>query len=300
MSLTPATYTYKTVGDCLIQADVYQPTTDGKPTPAIIHIHGGALITGSRQNFRLEHVARYVEAGYTVISIDYRLAPESKLPEIIEDLQDAFRWVYEVGPRLLAIDPQRVAVVGHSAGGYLALMAGGTVQPAPAALVAFYGYGDIVGDWYGKPDPFYCNHFPAITAAEAGRATIGPICTEPYPGRGKELFYFYCRQNGIWAKEVSGHDPATEPAFFMPYCPVQNVASAYPPTLLLHGDQDTDVPYQQSVLMAEVLSRNNVTHELLTMAGYDHGFDGDMEDPTVQTAFAKVLAFLEQHTSDSR
>lgn len=297
MSPTPTTYTYKTVGDCPIQADVYQPATADAPTPAIVHIHGGALINGSRQNFRLDHVARYVEAGYTVISIDYRLAPESKLPEIIEDLQDAFRWVYGSGPALLGIDPQRVAVVGHSAGGYLALMAGSTVQPRPAALVAFYGYGDIVGDWYGKPSPYYCNNFPAISEVESGSAITGPMCTAPYPGRGKELFYLYCRQNGIWAKAVSGHDPATEPDFFVPYCPVQNVTPDYPPTLLLHGDQDTDVPYQQSVLMAEALARHHVPHALITLEGYDHGFDSDMADPTVQEAFTKVLAFLDAQTS---
>jgi len=272
----------------------------GAPTPAIVHIHGGALINGSRQGFRLDHVARYVQAGYTVISIDYRLAPESKLPAIIADLQDAFRWVYRVGPGLLGIDPQRVAAVGHSAGGYLALMAGCTVQPRPAALVAFYGYGDIVGDWYGKPSPYYCTNFPTISEAEAGSAVIGPICTAPYPGRGKEQFYLYCRQNGIWAKAVSGHDPETEPEFFAPYCPVQNVTMDYPPTLLLHGDQDTDVPYAQSGLMAEALARNGVQHELLTMVGYDHGFDGDMADPAVQDAFAKVLTFLEQHMRGPR
>ncbi|HRW08869.1 MAG TPA: alpha/beta hydrolase [Caldilineaceae bacterium] len=295
----PITHTYKTVGNCPIQADVYQPATADAPTPAIVHIHGGALINGSRQKFRLAHVARYVAAGYTVISIDYRLAPESKLPEIIEDLQDAFRWIYGSGPALLGIDPQRVGVVGHSAGGYLALMAGCTVQPRPAAIVAFYGYGDIVGDWYGKPDPYYCNNFPAITKAESGSAITGPMCTAPYPGRGKELFYLYCRQNGSWAKAVSGHEPAAEPDFFVPYCPLQTVTADYPPTLLLHGDQDTDVPYEQSVLMAAALAQQNVTHELVTMAGYDHGFDGDMDDPAVQAAFAKVLAFLDSHTRNT-
>ncbi len=299
MSPTPTTHTYKTVGDCPIQADVYQLAINNHPTPAIVHIHGGALINGSRQNFRLNHVERYIEAGYTVISIDYRLAPESKLAEIIEDLEDAFDWVYTSGPALFRIDPRQVAVVGHSAGGYLALMAGCTVQPRPAAIVAFYGYGDIVGDWYNKPDPFYCR-LPLISEVEAGRGIIGPICTAPYPGRGKQHFYLYCRQNGIWPQAVSGHDPATEAEFFVPYCPLQNVATDYPPTLLLHGDQDTDVPYEQSVLMAEALTQQNVTHELVTMAGYDHGFDGDMADPTVQGAFAKVLAFLDTHMRDAR
>ena len=293
---TATTYTYKTVSDCHIKADVYRPAITAAPTAAIVHIHGGALINGSRRGFRPQQVALYLQAGYTVISIDYRLAPESKLPEIIEDLQDAFRWIYESGASLFNIDPQRIAVVGHSAGGYLALMSGCCVQPRPKAIVSFYGYGDIVGDWYSKPDPFYCS-LPKVSEEEAGRATIGPMCTAPYEGRGKEKFYLYCRQNGLWPKEVSGHDPEKEPAFFIPYCPVQNVDAAYPPTLLLHGDQDTDVPYQQSVLMAEAFSRNQVVHELITMAGHDHGFDRAMDEPAVKDAFGKVLAFLDRQTS---
>ncbi len=299
MSPTPTTYTYKTVHDCQIKADVYRPSIEAGPTPAVVHIHGGALIYGSRRGFKPRQIGQYLHAGYTVISIDYRLAPESKLPEIIEDLQDAFLWVYGSGPGLFAIDPQRIAAVGHSAGGYLALMSGFCIHPSPKAIVSFYGYGDIVGDWYSKPDPFYCSQ-PAVSEKESGRDVIGPVCTEPYEGRGKEKYYLYCRQNGLWPKDVSGHDPAEEPAFFVQYCPVRNVAANYPPTLLLHGTDDTDVPYEQSVLMAEALSRNNVEHELVTMQGQGHGFDGDMDNPTVKDAFAGVLAFLELHTNTKK
>ena len=123
--------------------------------------------------------------------------------------------------------------------------------------------------------------------------TVTPPFTE---GRGKEKFYLYCRQNGLWPKEVGGHDPEKEPAFFVQYCPVRNVAANYPPTLLLHGDRDTDVPYRQSVLMAEAFSRNNVEHELITMEGRGHNFDAEMDDSMVREAFTKVLAFLDMHT----
>lgn len=294
--MKPTTYTYKTVGDCKIKADVYRPPIDTGPTAAVVHIHGGALINGSRQGFRPRQVELYLHAGFAVISIDYRLAPESKLPDIIEDLQDAFLWIYGSGLGLFAIDPQRIAVVGHSAGGYSALMSGCCIQPLPKAIVSFYGYGDLVGDWYSKPDPFYCAQ-PKVSEKESGRAAIGPVCTEPYEGRGKEKFYLYCRQNGLWPKEVSGLGPEKEPAFFDQYCPVQNVGASYPPTMLLHGDCDTDVPYQQSVLMAEALSRNSVEHELITMEGQGHGFDIEIDNPTVRHAFARVLAFLDKHTN---
>jgi acetyl esterase/lipase len=123
VELSKKTYTYKTVKDCTIQADVYRLPGD-EIRPVILWIHGGALIFGDRSTVRQHQLQRYLQAGYVVVSIDYRLAPETKLPEIIEDLQDAYRWVREKGPELLRIYPDRVAVVGNSAGGYLTLMAG--------------------------------------------------------------------------------------------------------------------------------------------------------------------------------
>jgi dipeptidyl aminopeptidase/acylaminoacyl peptidase len=68
--------------------------------------------------------------------------------------------------------------------------------------------------------------------------------------------------------------------------------------LLIHGDQDTDVPFEQSVLMAEELARHRVEHELVTMSSYGHAFDMDgkgMRDPTVSRLFDHVLAFLGKH-----
>jgi len=294
MTITPTTYVYKTVGECAIKADVYRLATTPAPSAALVFIHGGALIQGSRAALWPWQLTRYLAAGYTVIAIDYRLAPESKLPAIIEDLQDALAWVRSDGPTLFQIDPARLAVVGHSAGGYLTLMAGCCVTPRPQALVAFYGYGDLVGDWYSKPDPFYCQQ-PLVTAAEAGRFVHGPVISEPYSGRGKDKFYLYCRQQGIWPQEVGGRDPATDPAFFIPYCPLQNVTPDYPPTLLLHGDQDTDVPYAQSVLMAEALTQRGVPHELITITEGEHVFDARQDDEHVIAAFARVLGFLQRY-----
>jgi len=290
----PKTYTYKTVGDLPIKADVYRLPGD-KVRPVIVWIHGGALITGQRGGLRADQRQRYLHAGYVVVSIDYRLAPETKLQGILSDVQDAFRWVREKGPGLYTIDPKRVAVVGHSAGGYLTLMAGFAVEPRPQALVAFYGYGDITSDWYAKPDAFYCKQ-PRVSKEQAYQAiSLQEIAEGNMPGRGR--FYLYCRQNGLWPKEVAGHDPVQEPKAFDRFCPIRNVTKDYPPTLLLHGDQDTDVPYVQSVDMAQELKRAGVAHEFIPMPGSGHGFDGGqgLREAKVAAAFDRVEAFLKEH-----
>jgi acetyl esterase/lipase len=286
-----STYTYKTVGDLRIRADVYRKPDDAV-RPAILWLHGGALIMGNRRGLNAVQAEKYLHAGYTIVSIDYRLAPQAKLQQIIEDLVDAYRWIRVEGPKLFRIDPNRIAVVGHSAGGYLTLMAGFRLNPRPTALVSFYGYGDIAGAWYSRPDPFY-NRQPAVPKDEAYQAVGSRLVSEDHGGsRGR--FYLFTRQQGIWPIEVAGHDPDKEPRAFDPLCPVRNVTKEYPPTLLLHGDNDTDVPHEQSVLMAKELERHGVQHELITMRGRGHGFDATMWDPAIAQTFDRVLAFLKQ------
>ncbi|HET6572504.1 MAG TPA: alpha/beta fold hydrolase [Fimbriiglobus sp.] len=288
------TYTYKTVGDLPIKADVYRlPGDDVRPV--IVWIHGGGLITGGRGGPALAQRKRYLDAGNVIVSIDYRLAPETKLPAIIEDVRDAFKWVRSEGPKLFNIDPKRVAVVGHSAGGYLTLMAGFAVEPRPQALIAFYGYGDVDGDWYAKPSAFHRKTRPLVSKEEAYKAIGTKETTNSVKGRGN--FYTYCRQNGLWSKEVVGYDPVTQPREFDRFCPVRNVTKDYPPTLLLHGDKDTDVPYAQSVAMAAELKRVGVVHEFISIPGGGHGFDGKgMQDADVSAAFDRIEAFLKKHT----
>jgi dipeptidyl aminopeptidase/acylaminoacyl peptidase len=118
-----------------------------------------------------------------------------------------------------------------------------------------------------------------------------PVVVED-PGAKREGFYLYARQQRLWPREVVGKDPITEPRIFDPPCPLRNITKAYPPTLLLHGDNDTDVPFQQSVLMAEELERHGVEYEFIAMAGRGHGFDAEMSDPVIASTFERVLTFL--------
>lgn len=289
--MTRRTYAYKVVGGNEILADVYQ--AGRRRSPVIVWLHGGALMMGHRGNLAESQAQEYLAAGYRVVAIDYRLAPETKLPAIIEDLQDAFRWVQAIGPELFGADPGRIGVVGGSAGGYLALMAGCCVQPRPRALVSFYGYGDIIGAWYSKPDPGYCRQ-PLVSREEA-LASVGQPGISGTPGPNERWrCYLYCRQQGLWPREVMGADPEAEPERFWPFCPERQVSGDYPPTLLLHGDQDTDVPYARSVDMAAALARAGVQHELVTIPGGGHGFDG-AGDEAAKAARRKVLEFLGKH-----
>jgi acetyl esterase/lipase len=286
------TFMYKTVANCAIKADVYGASAEAT-RPVVLWIHGGALIMGHRGHVDTALLAKLLKAGYTVVSIDYRLAPETKLPAILDDVQDACQWVRAKGPELFHIDPQRLAVLGASAGGYLTLAAGFRVEPRPRALVSFWGYGDITGAWYSRPDPFY-SRMPLVPKTEAYAAVGGPVISESSGKNNRHRFYLYCRQQGLWPKEVTGHDPDMEAKAFEPFCPLRNVTAQYPPTLLIHGTKDTDVPYEQSALMAKELSRHGVEHELRTVPDTGHGLAG-AEPAVVAEVQDRVLAFLNKH-----
>ncbi len=112
--------------------------------------------------------------------------------------------------------------------------------------------------------------------------------------RGRGQYYRYLRQNGLWTKEVTGFDPERERNKIDPYCPVRNVTADYPPTMLIHGTADTDVPYEQSAAMARELARQKVKHELVTVTGAGHGLAGG-DKRAVADANRRALEFLREH-----
>jgi acetyl esterase/lipase len=293
MSILQATCEYKKVKRCSIKADIYMPRATH---PAVIlYIHGGALIAGSRRYLPDYQKRLYTRAGFAVASIDYRLAPETRIEHILEDVQDALLWLREEGARTFGWDVNRIAVMGGSAGGYLSLMTGAFAS-RPRVIVSFYGYGDILGDWYTKPSEFYRSQQPLITKEEA-LASVGK--REKAAGGSKRYkFYLYCRQQGIWPEAVSGYNVIADRDRLLRFCPAYNVKPDYPPTLLLHGDHDTDVPYEQSLQMSAQLSQNGVENELITIPGGPHGFDSHTKDPVVKLALQRVVGFLEQHLQE--
>jgi acetyl esterase/lipase len=288
----PGTFIYKTAAGCEIRADVYGASARAA-RPAVMWIHGGALIFGNRKNMTRPFHAGLLQLGCVIVSIDYRLAPETKLPAIIEDIQDAYRWIREQAGRF-GIDRDRTATGGGSAGGYLTQMTGFCLEPRPRALVSYFGYGDIIGPWYAEPDEFY-RHEPLVSKEDAYAAVGSTPVSDPPQGNHRERFYLYCRQNGLWPKEVAGHDPHTDRQWFDRYCPVRNVTAKYSPTMLIHGTNDTDVPYSLSQDMDAKLSQAGVEHEFITVQGAGHGLAGAKPEEVAQVA-DRAVQFVKVHT----
>ena len=307
-SLKKTTVAYREVNGHRILADVYRPE-DAKIRPVIVWIHGGALIMGNRELDSLEgredvtgfdFLAFAKAEGYAIVSIDYRLAPETKLPDIISDLEEAFRWLASDGAKQFHLNPRRVVVAGASAGGYLTLVTGYRVRPKPKALVALYGFGDLIGDWSSKPNPYPRYNLRKISREEAESQTDGTVISDSNERKGDgSLIYMYCRQNGLWSEEVSGFARSTIADKITPFEPIRNVTPDWPPTLLLHGTQDTDVPYEQSELMAKKFKEKGVPFTLIPIDHGEHGFEGG--DPQkIKEAYKALAKFIKEHLNSKR
>ncbi len=287
------TFVYKTVGELEIKLDVHR-IDDELARPVAVWCHGGALINGGRGGIGRSG-RELVEAGYCVVSIDYRLAPETKLPEIIADLEDAFRWIRENSAEKFNGNTGRIAVLGGSAGGYLAMTAGFRVEPRVDCIVAFWGYGDLIGPWMSEPSPHPTHRRKSLSPEEMKAMEGGP----PVANASDRIldgaaYYQTCRQTGTWTKRVTGCDPRNEADKIKPYMAAVNINADYPPILMIHGTRDTDVPHQQSEIIARECSKHGVEHELVSVDGGEHGLrDADPED--IEAAYSKVLPFIKEH-----
>ncbi len=107
-------------------------------------------------------------------------------------------------------------------------------------------------------------------------------------------FYQYCRQRGLWPKLVGGYDLHSQPEMFSPFMPTKNVTNNYPPTLLIHGVRDTDVPHEQSELMAAEFVKHDVPHVLFSVRNGEHSlWQGNPED--IKRSRELVLEFIDKH-----
>ncbi|MBM3784650.1 MAG: alpha/beta hydrolase [Acidobacteria bacterium] len=213
--------------------DVYVPAGAG-PKPAMIVIHGGGWTGGSKESMLANWVVRYLEKGFVVCNVEYRLAAAATAPAAVEDALKAAQ-TFLSNAKKYGFDPKRVAVTGGSAGGHLALMVGLTPKSAKLgkpvnvrAIVNFYGITDVDDQLHGPNMRKY-----AVTWVPEG------------PNR-TEL-----------ARRVS---------------PITYVRKNVPPVLTIHGDLDQTVPYAHGVKLTKALNDAGAKAELISVPKGRHGF----------------------------
>ena len=290
--LDKTTVTYRIVNGHALHADIYRSKGE-ELRPVIVWFHAGALIMGSREWLIPQIRTLAEQKNFAVVSFDYRLAPETKLPALIDDLDAAFQWVAHDGAKRFHLDPDRMVVAGNSAGAYLALVAGYRAHPRPKALISLYGYGRLNADWYAKPNLYPEYNSKKITPEEVASRTGGAVVSDD-PRGAREPIYLYYRQTGLWPREVSGFAAQSIAADIAPYEPANNITHDYPPTLLIHGTEDHDVPYQESADMAARLEQHGVPHILKSVDRAGHLLAGG-DKAEIEDAYKTMQDFITRY-----
>jgi acetyl esterase/lipase len=229
--------TYRTVGNKELKLDLYRPKATAKPAPLVVLIHGGCWMDGSRKEMGF-YAVNLARLGYVTASVDYRLSEESPYPAAVEDMRAAIKWLTDHAATY-NLDPDRIALMGGSAGGHLTEYLGYSantptqghpqgVGPKVKAIIPFYGWSDLT-----DPSVNYQYYM--------------------------ELFL--------------GKKYADAPKLYEEASPITHVDEGDPATLLLHGTIDTIVPITQAEKLAKKLEANKVPYIYAPFKGGYHGYD---------------------------
>jgi acetyl esterase/lipase len=248
--------------------DLFLPKDDGKSLrPAVIVIHGGAWRGGDKKDMRIlaEPLA---QRGYVVAAINYRLAPKWSYPAQLDDCQRAVRWLRK-NAKEFRVDPKRFGAAGASAGGHLALLLGTREvrDDSDLDLKGISSKVQCVLSICGPTDLTDKRYAQAARDSDLGKILIEFI--------GKP----YDEEPNLW-KEAS---------------PIYHVSPDDAPTFIIHGDQDSIVPFEQSVRFAEALRKVGVEVQLVAIKGMDHGPTTPEQRDELMKAVGQALEFFDKH-----
>ncbi|KAI8921285.1 Alpha/Beta hydrolase protein [Powellomyces hirtus] len=301
------TYEYKKGSDGQeLLADVYWNNAGSKESnmskPAAVVFHSGGFVVGSKDMIPRLPIEKLASLGFVVVIPNYRLCPQISVHDgPVTDAKDALAWIRSGLNKVLesegiSVNPDRVAAIGYSAGGALAMMLG-TVEKPVKAILDCYGVKLLSDPSWSVPNPGFLTR-PAPDEQYTQSVFSGPqvsstevVFGSTAPPTARAAWLTLKNQRGQWLQEVVKDGD---------YARVDPIAAAaiepkkFPPTLIIHGDADTFVPYHLSVRGEEKLKALGIDVTLLSVEGKNHLFDVALteDDPLFKDTILKGLEFL--------
>lgn len=237
-----------------LQMDLYKSVRVTVPTPIVVMIYGGSWRSGTTTD--LPDLNRYLAArGYAVAAMSYRFAPAYRFPSQTEDVNAAIDFL-EANADEYGLDTTRIALIGRSAGGQLALLSAYTKNdPAIKGVAAFYAPTDQKWGWEHPTDQRVYKSFVTL-------------------------------------REFLGGDPASAEAAYRESSPLNFVNASTVPTLLIHGGIDPLVSVRQSERLDSALTQSHRPHLMVELPWATHGCDYVFNGPCGQISTYAVERFL--------
>jgi acetyl esterase/lipase len=257
---TVANLTFLTANNYEAKLDVYVPRNVTAPNKTLIMIHGGGWVGGNKEGALLA-ILPYLEWGWSVVNVEYRLGRHGLAPAAVEDCRCALRWVV-ANAKNYNFDTGKMVITGHSAGGHLSLTTGMLPTSAGLDRICYAGKEDIkvaaIVNWYGITD------------------VVDILDGENMKGYAVQWMGSQANRNEI-GKWVS---------------PLTYVRKDLPPIITIHGDADPTVPYSHAVRLHEALNKVGTVNQLITIPKGGHGGFSREENLRAYTAIKEFLAKL--------
>jgi acetyl esterase len=281
------TYTYATIEGQALRLDAYVPPAGVESNgAAVVVVHGGSWSSGGRGDFPLWN-AWLARQGFAVFDVDYRLAPQPNLAEATGDVKCAVTWVKGHAGEF-RLSPDRVALLGRSAGGHLALLAAYAAED-DARLPPSCSPPDCDGEVYGSPILPDAD----VRAVVAFYAPTDLTWAYDNPANGRVLDGPAALRRFIGA---SPHESEAARTLYLLASPAAHVTHTTPATLLVHGGQDQLVRAENMEMLAARLDRAGVPHREVFLAYAQHGFDYNFDGWGAQVVRPVLLDFLRENT----
>lgn len=252
---------YSKIQDTELSLDFYRAQITS-PAPLVVVIHGGSWQSGDNKDFI--PMNRYLAGrGFAVADIIYRLAPRWKFPAASDDVLAAIAFLRNQADSL-KIDPNRIVLLGRSAGGQIALnVAYSAKDPGIRGVISFYAPADLYWSWEHPGNPLVIDTKSVLT-------------------------------------DYLGGNPSQASSSYDAGSPIRFVNASTPPTLLLHGGRDELVSSYQSVRLVKRLAEAGVPHLNVELPWATHGFDYIFRGPGGQISTYAVEYFLARFTEPGK
>jgi acetyl esterase/lipase len=261
-----ANITYLTASGYESKLDIYRRRDVQIPQPTLVFYHGGGWIGGTKEASFMS-IMPWLEMGWNVVNVEYRMARVAEAPAAVEDALCALRYVVN-NAKNNNIDINKIVVSGESAGGHLALAVG--MIPSTAGLTSICAGGGFTGNETSVPKVAAIINWYGITDVNdliAGSNARSYAVQWIGGSKNREEI----------AKGVS---------------PMTYVRAGLPPILSIQGDADPIVPYSQNTRLRDALTKAGTPNELVTIPGGGHG---NFKPEQRTMAYAKIRDFLEKN-----
>jgi len=261
-----ANITYLTASGYESKLDIYRRRDVQTPQPTLVFYHGGGWIGGTKEASFMS-VMPWLEMGWNVVNVEYRMARVAEAPAALEDALCALRYVV-ANAKNNNIDADKIVVSGESAGGHLALAVG--MIPATAGFTARCAGGGFTANEMSVPKVAAIINWYGITDVN-----------DLLAGANARAY----------AVQWIGSDKNREDVA-RAVSPLTYVRAGLPPILSIQGDADPIVPYSQNTRLRDALTKAGTANELFTIAGGGHGnFNAQQRTQ----AYVKIREFLAKY-----